>query len=389
MLPGNLTPRLQEALVRLSTQQPSFAKAAAELAFFTGATVHSDTARRRTEAAGAVLVAHETAEAARILREHPTPPSGPERLLFSVDGAMVPIVGGEWKEVRTLAVGEVQPARATEEGLCIQTTNLSYFSRLTDSSTFAEQAVLELHRRGIERARRVGAVVDGAEWCQSFIDYQYAEALRILDLPHAAEYITLIGQSATPDGPLLSQADCARLRHQLKQDGPDRVLAELRAVVGAHPGRVDLAKALAYLEKRRVQMHYPQFLAEGWPLGSGMVESANKLVVEDRLKGAGMHWDEQNVNPMLALRNAWCNGRWDETWMLIERGQRRQVIVRRAERRAGRRSTPALVPPPPLIAVVAERAEPSAAPPVPTTKPPHPWKRAWSIRRQRELVDAA
>lgn len=389
LLPGNLTPRLQEALVRLSTQQPSFAKAAAELAFFTGTTVDSDTARRRTEAAGELLVAHETAEAARILREHPTPPPGPDTLLFSVDGAMVPIVGGEWKEVRTLAVGEVQPARATEEGLCIQTTNLSYFSRLTDSTTFAELAVLELHRRGIERARRVGAVVDGAEWCQSFIDYQYAEALRILDLPHAAEHITQIGQSATPDGRLLSEAECARLRQQLKQEGPDRVLVELRAVVEGHPERGDLAKALAYLEKRQVQMQYPQFLAEGWPLGSGMVESANKLVVEDRLKGAGMHWDEQNVNPMLALRNAWCNGRWDETWKLIEREVRRQVIVRRAQRRASRRPAPVLVRPPPLMAVVVERAESSAAPPVPTAKPPHPWKRAWSIRRQRELADTA
>jgi hypothetical protein len=32
-----------------------------------------------------------------------------------------------------------------------------------------------------------------------------------------------------------------------------------------------------------------------------MVESANKLVVEDRLKGAGMHWADANVNPLLAL----------------------------------------------------------------------------------------
>src|SRR5206468_1996255 len=140
LLAGDLTPRLQEALVRLSIQQPSFAKAAAELTFFTGATVHADTARRRTEAAGAVLLGHETAEAARILREHPTAPTGPDTLLFSVDGAMVPIVGGQWMEVRTLAVGEVQPARATPDGPCIQTTNLSYFSRLTDSTTFAEQA---------------------------------------------------------------------------------------------------------------------------------------------------------------------------------------------------------------------------------------------------------
>src|SRR3954468_18750968 len=105
-------------------------------------------------------------------------------------------------EVRTLAVGQVQPPRMTPEGPLIQTTQLSYFSRLTDSTTFAELAVLEFHRRGIETAGRVGAVVDGAEWCQSFIDYQYADAVRILDLPHAAEHITLFGQIATPEGPL-------------------------------------------------------------------------------------------------------------------------------------------------------------------------------------------
>ena len=385
LLPGNLTPRLQEALVRLSVQQPSFAKAAAEFTFFTGATVHDDTGRRRTEAAGAVLVAHETAEATRILREHPTPAAAPDTLVFSVDGAMVPLVGGEWMEVRTLAVGEVQPPRMTPEGPLIQTTQLSYFSRLTDSTTFAELALLELHRRGIETAGRVGAVVDGAEWCQSFIDYQYSDAVRILDLPHAAEHITLFGQIATPDGPLVSPTECARLRQALKHDGPEGVLAELRALVAAHPDLPEAAKPLAYLEKRQTQLQYPQFVADGWPIGSGMVESANKLVVEDRLKGAGMHWAEANVNPVLALRNALCNDRWDETWMVIEREQRRQVVMRCQERRARRSVAPA-----PAAAV--RLRTPVAVPPAlgeAVAKPRHPWTFAWSIRRQCELADAA
>jgi hypothetical protein len=389
LLPGNLTPRLQEALVRLSVQQPSFAKASVEFTFFTGATVHSDTGRRRTEAAGAVLVAHETAEAARILCEPPTPAAAPDTLLFSVDGAMVPLVGGAWREVRTLAVGEVQPARATQEGRCIQTTKLSYFSRLSDSTTFAEQALLELQRRGIERARRVGAVVDGAEWCQSFIDYHYAEAVRILDLPHACEYITLIGQSPTADGPLLSAADCARLRHDLKHDGPAGVLDELRALVEEQGEVPELASALAYLEKRQDQMLYPQFLAEGWPLGSGMVESANKLVVEERMKGAGMHWVEGNVNPLLALRNAWCNARWDETWMLIEREVRRQGKVRRQQRRARRQVENAPEPAAAAATVVAASVAPVVPPTSLAAKPRHPWSFAWSIRRQRELAGVA
>jgi endogenous inhibitor of DNA gyrase (YacG/DUF329 family) len=61
-------------------------------------------------------------------------------------------------------------------------------------------------------------------------------------------------------------------------------------------------------------MQYPAFRDQGWPIGSGMVESANKNVVEARLKGSGMHWERSHVNPLLALRAAICNERWQEIW---------------------------------------------------------------------------
>ena len=400
LLPGSLTPRLQEALVRLSTHIPSFAKAAREVAFFTGTHVHADTARRRTEAAGALLVAHETAAAARILHDHPTPPAGPDTLVFSVDGAMVPLLHGAWTEVRTLAVGEVLPAQPRPEGPIIQTTNLSYFSRRLESTTFAEAALSELHRRGIERAGRVGAVVDGAEWCQHFIDLHRPDAVRILDFAHAAEYLSAIGQTVGADGPVLASDEIARLRHALKHEGPEGVLKELRELVVAHPTLSELPKQLAYLAKREAQLAYPRLVAAGWPIGSGMVASANKLVVEDRLKGAGMHWAEANVNPMLALRNAVCNDRWAEVWTVIEREQQRQVVVQRQARRAAHQAAGAArrsVQEAP--AVVAELAPPAPAPldpgapaptpPEPVAKARHPWTRPWSIRRQRELAGAA
>jgi len=83
-------------------------------------------------------------------------------------------------------------------------------------------------------------------------------------------------------------------------------------------------------------MQYPHFRRQGWPIGSGMVKSANKLVVEARLKGAGMHWESSHVNPLLALRNGVCNQRWQETWQQAvtqhhcQQGQRRTT---RAEQR--------------------------------------------------------
>jgi hypothetical protein len=56
------------------------------------------------------------------------------------------------------------------------------------------------------------------------------------------------------------------------------------------------------------------------------VESGNKLVVEVRLNGSVMHWAEQNVNPMLSLRNILCSHRWKEEWPRIESRLRQHAI---------------------------------------------------------------
>ncbi|MBA3944224.1 MAG: hypothetical protein H0X37_06625 [Herpetosiphonaceae bacterium] len=146
-------------------------------------------------------------------------------------------------------------------------------------------------------------------------------------------------------------------------------------------------------------MQYPAFRAAGWPIGSGSVESANKLVVEDRLKGSGMHWARENVNPLLALRNAVCNDRWDEVWSQIEGEQRTQVQAERQQRRCARTPGHYLPPAPALRPRVAQADRPQADVPHPVLVPPevlsphrpatdHPWRRAWSKRQQAEQVPA-
>lgn len=110
------------------------------------------------------------------------------------------------------------------------------------------------------------------------------------------------------------------------------MLAQVRSLRVAHPECEVLATNLAYLEKREAQMQYPRFLKEGWPIGSGVVESANKLVVEARLKGGGMHWEGVHVNPMLGLRNVVCNDRWSRDWPRITAWQRQQARESKAHR---------------------------------------------------------
>lgn len=387
LLPGALTPSLQEDLVRLGVWMP-FGRAAQELAHFRHTVVSRPTAERLTEAAGAAYVAVQTAEVARLEREAPEAPTGPAKLFLSADGAMVPLVGGEWAEVKTLVIGEVQPPVVEDGEVVVHTAQHSYFSRLADAETFQRLALVETHRRGVERAGAVAAVTDGSEWIQKFVDHHSYRALRILDFPHAGEHIHAVGQAHWGEGSAQAQAWLAEQLHTLKHRGPAPVLSAVRCLVSEQPEHGGLATHLAYLEKREAHMQYPTFQAAGWPIGDGAVESANKLVVEARLKGSGMHWTRAHVDPMLALRNIVCNDRWDEAWPQITTRLRQQVQQRRLARHQQRRTTvasqPGLAPqpgsvPPQPAANVTHNLPSSASPPKSSSgpwRPPanHPWR---------------
>jgi len=107
-------------------------------------------------------------------------------------------------------------------------------------------------------------------------------------------------------------------RHDLRDGDPDHVLATLSDLAAQHPAAAEeLNATLGYFTQRREQIHYAAFQAAHWPIGSGAGEAAHKVVVEARLKQAGMRWEVTHVNPMVALRNLICNDRWDEGWPLI------------------------------------------------------------------------
>lgn len=341
LLPGALTPALQEALVRLGTRLP-FRGVVQELAFLKHVTTTEANVRRHTETAGAAYVTWQTAEVERI--EHTLPAAAPDTLrqLVSPDGAMVPLLQGEWAEVKTVAIGEIQPPVLERGEQVVHTTHLSYFSRLAEHESFSRLATVETQRRGTERAETVCAVSDGAEWIQGFVDLQCHKAVRILDFSHAAGYVAQVGQLVLGEGTTEFKTWLASTLHVLKHDSPDTVLQLLRDMQQeleggtASPETLNRVQtAVNYLEKRRPQMAYARFQAAGYPIGSGSVESGNKIVVEARLKGAGMHWARAHVNPMVSLRNMLCSERWEEdrsqivtcvrTNHLQERQQRQRV----------------------------------------------------------------
>ncbi len=317
LLPGKLTPIGRERLVRLSGWMP-FAQAAELYRDFSGIEVSKNIGQRGTELAGRIYAEMEEEEVQRLQTRHPHPIAQPKKVQISADGAMVPLLHGVWAEARTLVIGEVQAPVKEQGEMVVHTRNLSYFSRKVTSQEFETLCLAEMHRRGVENAKAVAAVMDGAEWEQSFTDYHCPGAIRILDFAHAAEHISQIGEFLHGQGLPETQTWLLEHLHQLKHEGPAQLLAEFEQLQHQYPDAQVVTDNLAYLKKRELQMQYPTFQKQGWPIGSGIVESGNKLVVEARLKGAGMHWAEQNVNSMLAIRNILCSHRWAEAWPQIE-----------------------------------------------------------------------
>jgi hypothetical protein len=330
LLSGKLTPSGHERLVRLSSYVP-FEKAAELFEEFMGIKVSKDVGQRYTEEAGAMYEEMQKEEAEEIQKKSPRATAMPERLQVSADGCMVPLLHGVWAEVKTLVIGDVQPAVLKDGEKVVRTRNLSYFSRKVSSQEFERLSVVEMHRRGVENAKEVAAVMDGAEWEQNYIDYHCPRAVRILDFAHAAEHINQISEFLHGEHTPESKTWLEKHLHQLKYAGPKKMLLEFQKLQRKHPQEQTLTGNLAYLKKREKQIQYPIFQSQGWPIGSGIVESGNKLVVEARLKGSGMHWHETHVNPMLALRTIVCSDRWKEEWPKIEARIRKHPSAQQAE----------------------------------------------------------
>jgi hypothetical protein len=363
-----------------------FAKAATLLASFSGTRVSESTAQRQTESVGLVYEAVQLAEVEQIERDWPEVPQGPAKLVVSADGAMVPLVGGEWAEVKTVVVSEVGEKVMVDGKQVVPTHTHSYFSRLSDAERFQRLSLGELTRRRVETADQVAAVNDGAEWIQGFLDYHCPEARRILDFAHAAERICQIGDVVLGEGSATAASWRAKQLHDLKHHGPSDLITKLRSLAAAHLTVPQVVENLAYLEKRIELMQYPSFLSAGWPIGSGVVESGNKLVVEARLKGAGMHWARASVNAMLSLRNAVCNDRWQEAWQQSSAHIRKVGMLHRAvspKRQpsgevAAAALSASLAPPEPPVASATPRQE----------SPEHPWRRTNYATKAR-LAQAA
>jgi hypothetical protein len=112
-------------------------------------------------------------------------------------------------------------------------------------------------------------------------------------------------------------------RHRLRHGNPDDVLADIKKALGVQglpeAAQTVLSNLYENLMAHREHIDYAKFKELGLPIGSGLVESACKWLIQQRFKGVGMRWSEDGFNHLLHLRLAWVNSRFDA--MFLENAQ--------------------------------------------------------------------
>jgi hypothetical protein len=334
LLSCGYSPVLVEAMVRLGTRLP-FPVVAEEMGRLFGVAVSADTVRRLTEEAGGVLARIEQEALEHLEHDAPEELDGPAVQQLSADGCMLSLVDGRWTEVRTMAIGTVVPQKNGE----VRAEEITYFSRHGSAECFIRETSLPTHERSTRRAGTVAAVMDGAGWLQEVISEQCPAAVRILDFPHAVGYLHTAAHAAFGQDSLEAAQWLDTWVPRMKTGEPDEIMAALRVLpTPTQEAATAKGTAIRYLGSRKEQIRYAAFREQGLPIGSGMVESAGKLVVEARMKGSGMHWAKQHLNPLLALRSRLCSGQWDETWRRIHQTWRQETRHRQRTLRLHRQA---------------------------------------------------
>ena len=178
-----------------------------------------------------------------------------------------------------------------------------------EESPFERRLLRELAAAGCAPQDVEVCVGDGAEWIRRVFDDWFPDATGIVDYYHATEYLWAAAR-ARLDGDL-AKTWAKRLCAMLRAGRLDDVLDSLRERGGDVE---ECRKAVAYLDARRDRMRYDECLAEGLPIGSGIIEAGCKNVVGQRMKYTGMRWTVDGANPVLWLRCARLGGWFEDYW---------------------------------------------------------------------------
>lgn len=261
------------------------------------------------------------------------------RLYVEIDGVMarlrrgsVPMEkqeherqGAVYREVKVGAVFVGQPGRERSQlapAVFVDTAGpIRYVARRTTAEEFGPRLSTVAQSMGLQQAKQVVILADGAKWIWNFAEEQFPGAVQIVDEYHARQHVWEVARAAFVD-PDPRESWAKSVMEKLTAGQIEEVIAAIEALPPLPPApgkaRSVLEIEADYFRSNQHRMRYPAFRAQGMHLGSGIAEAACKTVVSTRAKRAGMRWTPQGLDALLALRTSVLNQQFDPDWQALK-----------------------------------------------------------------------
>ncbi len=152
----------------------------------------------------------------------------------------------------------------------------------------------EVQQRDPHEHRTVVAVMDGESKLRDLQELKISRAIGILDIWHVTEYLWALAYCFYREGSDEAEAFVETYLRKLLEGNVNRVIGGIRQMATKRnlstPKWEKVEDCLTYFAVRSEYMKYDQYLAAGYPIGSGVVEGACRHLVKDRMEQAGMRW---------------------------------------------------------------------------------------------------
>ena len=184
-----------------------------------------------------------------------------------------------------------------------------------DADELGHHQYAEGLRRGIDHVARLSSVNDGALWIERITLTNFPDAVQIVDWSHASGRLWAVGQALYGEGSEKTKAWVEANLDDLWAGKGWAVVGTLHALNLEQRSVPDeVRQAPGYFESNLARMRYDQFRAQGYPIGSGTVESAGKNVVHLRMRRPGRGWTRDNAQAVLAGLSELHSDRFASTW---------------------------------------------------------------------------
>ena len=181
--------------------------------------------------------------------------------------------------------------------------------------TLFDRLAEEWARRDPQQRKVAVCLLDGERALWEVRQTFWPDTVGILDLFHVLERLWLAAYCFHAEGSKEAAAFVSVRLRMLLEGRVGYVIGGLRQMLSkrrlAGNKKKVLQRVIGYYENNREHMRYDEYLAAGYPIGSGVAEGACRHLVKDRLEQTGMRWVLAGAQAMLYLRATYLNGDWE------------------------------------------------------------------------------